>query len=1345
MANIARIIHLADIHIRDSDRDKFTRALDAFGEIQSRTPRVTPTIAIIAGDVFHYKTKLSAENIQDCFALFDAIAAHVDEIIVIPGNHDANLNNGDRVDLLTAVVENARVLAHGKRIRYISHSGWITSQCAPNLAIHIFSPLSAAAAAADAPPQRAAARIAVLHDFIDGMRLAGNVMRSQIRGEWLRPFNAVLCGHVHDYTQVSGNIVYCGAFTQLTVGETYNKGYVQWEISPAGIASHRFIPLRISAALVKYVISQDSRGPHYSQNGEGVITDPARVVIELRSSVDIDAPRTKAMIEELRRATPCAQFDIITPAATTSAGVARAIGTHRSDRSVATDIVIEKLRAANPLIDEITIQRVIEFHTNAMKQSCAAPGGTSWRPIYLEWSDLLCYGPGNNIRFDSLSGIAGLIAPNRCGKSSIIDILVLALFNETLRGSAYNIIRRGSREGHLFCVWETENGAHKHELSRKWDVKGHTTLQYIVDGVNKTEVEMKQTYATIARGIGTLDDFLAAALIPQHSDSSFIDATDAQKRAILARILGFDMLDGAIAYTHEREREYTAQLKLLEAQSDAALARMKNAMTTKVAYTAQMEGGDDITRDDVAIKYRQLLSELDEEIARGRAELTDLEAQPAAAAPTRSVVDIEGDINALSAKIVSMEIEINERESNISARRSAIGSTSTPEQQRVEYESLSAATAAAHASINHEALSLGRAQRETIDNIQRRIDEARTRQSELAAVHSRLLEALEIPFDDPREPRDSDVSESITEIEAAIINEKRKLPANPLMKCACGNDEKRAAHLRSIKSEMECAHFAQNVDIPPNIPRGIDDARRAMIEANSAMDDTSADAPRSRADCALVIAYCALRIARAIAPEFATRETSSDLRDARICYANHDAVMRNCETQAKIQRLESRLRAARDRRRAELLAPNAAAKTHDAVRSLLRENEQAMFQCERALALFHELREKAPLIRTALAQYAEASAMQTKLEALTATRRLQIQLEEAVAICSKRRAEHSTALANLADLRASIETCRRAEREFAEHQQRQRKIKKLREIINSAQSSRMSIAAEAAEYSAVRVSWRDIGNKRRALHESAHICKIYREALDAKTGVQFHLLSNALRIIIEEVNRILAPISGLTINIAQGNTKVVTTISPSTSTPSQRGAMQIIVRDEVRGLEHNAELCSGFQRFILNIAIRRAFMKCAVRPMPRFMIIDEGFGCIDEPNLIKVCEHLPDLARELDFTLIVSHTDALNALITMPLVINVPPARAGAASTISFGEKIARSIVMVPEHAARARAKRATASQSAAELPGPMIVDVRADGTKFCKICNKDVKVWARHAKSVKHMKKMQMMTPPPK
>ena len=102
---INKIYHLADLHIRNLKRHKEYR--EVFNKFlkQVKQDNIEDSIIYIAGDIAHAKTEMSPELVQE-ISWFLTECAKLRETVLITGNHDCNLNNNYRLDVLTPIIEN---------------------------------------------------------------------------------------------------------------------------------------------------------------------------------------------------------------------------------------------------------------------------------------------------------------------------------------------------------------------------------------------------------------------------------------------------------------------------------------------------------------------------------------------------------------------------------------------------------------------------------------------------------------------------------------------------------------------------------------------------------------------------------------------------------------------------------------------------------------------------------------------------------------------------------------------------------------------------------------------------------------------------------------------------------------------------------------------------------------------------------------------------------------------------------------------------------------------------------------------------------------------------------------
>ena len=112
---VKNIAHLADIHIRKLHR--FVEYRQVFKTLYKQLKDLKPDLIFIGGDVVHGKLDTSPEEVR-MGANFFLELAKISPTIVIPGNHDCNLNNKSREDTLSPIVDLVKKLVT-KRVKKV--------------------------------------------------------------------------------------------------------------------------------------------------------------------------------------------------------------------------------------------------------------------------------------------------------------------------------------------------------------------------------------------------------------------------------------------------------------------------------------------------------------------------------------------------------------------------------------------------------------------------------------------------------------------------------------------------------------------------------------------------------------------------------------------------------------------------------------------------------------------------------------------------------------------------------------------------------------------------------------------------------------------------------------------------------------------------------------------------------------------------------------------------------------------------------------------------------------------------------------------------------------------------
>jgi exonuclease SbcC len=138
----------------------------------------------------------------------------------------------------------------------------------------------------------------------------------------------------------------------------------------------------------------------------------------------------------------------------------------------------------------------------------------------------------------------------------------------------------------------------------------------------------------------------------------------------------------------------------------------------------------------------------------------------------------------------------------------------------------------------------------------------------------------------------------------------------------------------------------------------------------------------------------------------------------------------------------------------------------------------------------------------------------------------------------------------------------------------------------------------------------------------------------SKKGIPQNIIAKNLPLINSEISKILIGISGFTVEIECDDSSSI--------------EIYINYGDRRRIIE----LGSGMEKMIASIAIRVALTNISSLPKSDMLIIDEGFGVLDESNLEACARLLQNLKNYFRKILIISHVDAIKDIVDNILSID---------------------------------------------------------------------------------------------
>ena len=560
--SLKRIYHIADIHIRNVQRHKEYRAVfeKMFEEIRKRGTE--DSIIYLAGDIAHAKLEMSPELVKEISWLFTECSKHC-ETILIAGNHDCNMNNSDRLDVLTPIVEalNLPNFHYLKDTQVYSLGG---------VDFAVFSIFDKKDNWPKAETLFGNKKIALFHGPVDNsMTDVGYVVSSRhFTTDMFDGYDLALLGDIHKrQTMISPSgckVVYAGSLVQQNFGESLNgHGFLVWDV-----ASLKYEAIDIPNDYGYYTLDVD--------NGVvPVVTDmPKFPRLRVRLS-NTDTADTKKVITEIKMRYGVDDFTIIRTDSFNKQKTGNRL--NKLDFEDISDINYQ-----NTLIKDY-VQRMMPFTTTADLDGLEVINrdinsritqeevhrNIHWKPIKFTFSNMFSYGENNKIDFAKVGGLMGLFAPNASGKSSLFDAISFCLFDKCSRAFKATHIMNNRKKDFECNLHFQVNGIDFH-ISRtaktinkgknvKVDVQFWKDEGGTITSLNGTE--RRDTNAVIEQYVGKYEDFVLTALSLQGNNALFIDKSQSERKDLLAQFMGLDIFDKLYETASEDIKEVAVLIK----------------------------------------------------------------------------------------------------------------------------------------------------------------------------------------------------------------------------------------------------------------------------------------------------------------------------------------------------------------------------------------------------------------------------------------------------------------------------------------------------------------------------------------------------------------------------------------------------------------------------------------------------------------------------------------------------------------------------------------------------------------------------------------------------------------
>ena len=574
---IERIFHISDIHIRLYHRQKeYQDVFEKLYDYIKKSSTNRREIIIITGDLLHSKNNLSPESILITQNFLINLAA-LCPTFLIAGNHDAMLTNQQREDSITAIVQNIRI----PNFFYLKNSGvYLTA----NVANAVCSILDNQWIRAESfqPPARIQHKIALYHGGVGivetgvGHRLRGEKLVSDFDG-----YDFTLLGDIHKYQWlIPKRMAYASSLIAQNFSEFQDPhGVLTWNLetlehiynpidNPCG-----FFVLNMTNNQLFVNEAQIAKDdiPNYLQN----ITASLQIKLNIQNCSHDFITEIKQKIQNVSNDAKIIPNYLAVNSST------RQEDPISYDNTSLQNLLVQHIQKSRPNIttDDLLFitQKYQEYASNAaiMNERNMA----RWELIDLKFSNLFGYGPNNFIDFQRFSekSTIGIIAPNSYGKSSLIDIILFALFSKFSRtrgtsiskdiiniaATSFSVRLRFKIGGDIYTIQKEG----KREQSDKIKITQNQLLKQSTESaevINMTDENRLKTDKIIGELIGSYDDMTFTNIQLQNRNQSFKDMTDKDRKDYLYKILKLDVWNHMVDAIKNDVKPMKAHITYLE-------------------------------------------------------------------------------------------------------------------------------------------------------------------------------------------------------------------------------------------------------------------------------------------------------------------------------------------------------------------------------------------------------------------------------------------------------------------------------------------------------------------------------------------------------------------------------------------------------------------------------------------------------------------------------------------------------------------------------------------------------------------------------------------------------------
>jgi DNA repair exonuclease SbcCD ATPase subunit len=571
--NIQKIYHISDIHIR-LDNARYDEYNKIFKKVRDKINEDSNnSLIVVTGDILHSKTNLKPECVDLVKKFFNRLTSLTD-VIVIVGNHDCNINNKESMDSLTPLIDrhfksdhDIHLLRRNKLYEYGNVIFGVTSIYAESIT------------PCDIETDKI--KIALYHGFVAGAKTdLGFSVRKKKNIFDIKDFAEYdygLFGDVHkfQYLDEDKKIAYSSSLIQQNYSETIeNHGMIKWDLENE---TSEFIQIDNDYGYVTlHIVHGELKD--YDEDAMPKISRIKLVYDEYTEEKELS--EIEKMLKVKHTIAEFVTNKVFTdktleikldgeeemPETMDNELVRKIVRTYMVKHDVELNMRKNLLEKVDELLEDIDVDRKKVIRRVSLES--------------IEFDNLFLYNEKNRVRFKNLNGIVGLIAPNHCGKSCLIDSIMFGIFGECPKGGKRDCININQKK-YLVSTELSVNDV-KYKIDRIGSVEGKSIkehLQFYEDESLITKDDKKQTEENISDKICQYNDFIRLNIMLQ-GDTEFITMTDKKRKDMLYKYFNLNIFGQLIKAVHKKIHQLRYMISIDKKETkDVDIDAIRNQLT----------------------------------------------------------------------------------------------------------------------------------------------------------------------------------------------------------------------------------------------------------------------------------------------------------------------------------------------------------------------------------------------------------------------------------------------------------------------------------------------------------------------------------------------------------------------------------------------------------------------------------------------------------------------------------------------------------------------------------------------------------------------------------------------